>query len=437
MKKSALSTRGQAAQQTSLRVDMDLYFKAAANCYDPEHNPDGAFPLNVAENRLNWAVLKERIQEMTRLRDIPDWVCGYTNSLGAPQVRETVAEFLERFLAHCPVDPDCLGFSAGSTSVIEMTAFILAEAGDVAVFPAPCYPVYTNDIGNFPGVERYDLVTHDHLSEIARGPNLNISHLEQARGEIHSAGKRFKMLVLTNPDNPTGGMYSGDQLLAIADWCLSRKIHLIVNEIYALSLIDTQHPLIAEDYAQQMDFYAFARIMQEKNSNFLHLWYAFSKDFGISGFRFGLVYSRNAEFIQAYQNLNLSHTISNSTQWLMQLLLEDPSFVRTYIQDNQRLLTESYVVVVQKLKELKIPYVPARGSLFVWVDLSEFISADTVEAEMDFWMECYQRTGILLTPGIGFGHPRRGRFRVVHAYFPGSALEVAMQRFSDFVHSKR
>lgn len=441
MNSTTLASRGRAAGEAVLRVDMELYFQARENLYDPETNPHGTFPLNVAENRLLWPRLRDRIQNIFHEGVIPDWVAGYTSSLGAPEVRQTVAGFLETALTGCSIDPDCLGFSPGSTSVIEMTAFILAEPGDVAVFPAPCYPVYTKDIGNIPGVERYDLITHDALSEISQGPNLSIAHLEQAAAAIQAEGKTFRMLVLTHPDNPTGAVYSREQLLEIAEWCQARKIHLVVNEIYGLSLLDTGHPVIADDYPLQTAFSSFARIMQAQNSDYLHLWYAFSKDFGVSGFRFGLVYSQNRDFIRAYQNLNLSHTVSNVTQWILQGILEDQSFLEAYLAENRRLLTESYAVVVQTLKALDIPYVPARGSLFVWADLGRFLRKDVETAEMDFWRECYETTGILLTPGVGFGHPRRGRFRIVHAYFSPPDLAVAMERFKAFlkkkVHSSR
>ncbi len=75
----------------------------------------------------------------------------------------------------------------------------------------------------------------------------------------------------------------------------------------------------------------------------------------------------------------------------------------------------------------------SRGSLFVWADLGRFLGEDTEAAEMHLWRECYETTGILLTPGVGFGHPRHGRFRIVHAYFPPRDLAVAMERFRDFV----
>ena len=46
---------------------------------------------------------------------------------------------------------------------------------------------------------------------------------------------------------------------------------LVVNEIYGLSLIDTQDPSIAQDYPEQLPSYSFAQLMAEKQSPFLHL----------------------------------------------------------------------------------------------------------------------------------------------------------------------
>jgi aspartate/methionine/tyrosine aminotransferase len=432
-----LSKRGEKASETVMRVDLNLYFEAIENIYHEHDNPNGGFPLNVAENKLSWAMLKAKLESISRTQPIPDWVAGYTSTLGLPPFRKALAHFLSKFLTKCPIDPDKMGISPGATGVIEVTAFILGDAGDVAVFPAPCYPVYKNDIGSISGLERYDLITHHELADLQNGLLLDIPHLEKALAALQKAGKCFKMLVLTHPDNPTGGIYETTQLEKIANWCISKEIHLVVNEIYGLSLINTHHPEIANDYAKRIDFQSFAQLMEIKKSPYLHYWYALSKDFGISGFRVGLVYSHNETFIKAYQNINLGHTISNHTQWLLQMLMEDDDFMDDYIRHNQRALTESYVVVVRYLKNLKLPYVPSYGSLFVWLDLSEFLEANTPEAEVAFWTAFYRGTGILLTPGAGFGHTKQGQFRMVFPYISKSDLKVAMERFSAFVKAKR
>lgn len=408
-----------------------------ADRYDAVHNPDGALPLNIAENRLSWPDLKARIEEIVSSREIPSWVAKYASHRGAGSFRAAAASFLGEHLTRCPIDPGSLGISAGATSVIEMTSFLLADAGDVAVIPAPCYPVYRQDIGNMAGVERYDLVTHHELHEIAAGPALTVEHLDRAARDIEGSGRRFRMLILTTPDNPTGGIFPIERLAEIADWCIGHGVHLVVNELYGLSLLDTTHPSIAQDYDDPPPYESFGRLMAERRSEYLHLWYAVSKDLGISGFRIGMLHSHNGPMLRAYENLNLTHSASNLTQWVLGVLLTDSAFMASYVERNQRRLTESYAVVVDALRSLDVPYVPSRGSLFAWIDLSEFLRGRSEEAEIELWNEIFRSTKVLLTPGVGFGHTKRGCFRVVYPCVSRDELVLAMERLAAWVRGRR
>lgn len=434
---SSLSDRGARAVRTPLRIDHAPLREVARDRYHPDHNPSGKLALNVAENRLGWRELATRIRAITAENPIPDWVSTYTSARGAPTFREAAARFLTTHLTETPIAADHLAVSAGATSVIEMTSFILAEEGDVAVIPAPSYPVYRQDIGNFPGVERYDLVTHRELSEIADGPVLGIEHLERALRDLRGEGKRFRMLILTTPDNPTGGILPIRRLEEIAEWCIDRQIHLAVNEIYGLSLIDTDHPDLRRDYREPVTFSSFGRVITSRDSDYLHLWYALSKDLGISGFRVGFVYSRNAAFLEAYGNLNLSHTASNHTQWLLGRLLTDDDFMGRYVARNRERLTAAYARVVGTLRRLGISYVPSRGSHFVWIDLSDLMDGGSEEAELALWDEIFRSAGVLLTPGVGFGHPKHGVFRMVYPAVSADELEVALERLERFVTDRR
>ncbi|MEL7119774.1 MAG: aminotransferase class I/II-fold pyridoxal phosphate-dependent enzyme [Bacteroidota bacterium] len=434
---SSLSKRGQIVQNTTLRVDFEIFYEAMQNLFHQTDNPDGAIPLNIAENRLSWHLLENKMKEITENESIPNWVASYTSAMGAPEFRSVLADFLTKFLTLCPINPDHLGLSAGATAIVEVSSWVVADPGDVAVFPAPCYPVYKQDIGNKGGIERYDLVTHYDLTSIKNEPVLSIEHLEQALQEIERAGKKFKMLVLTNPDNPTGGMFSKAKLESIADWCIGHKIHLFVNEIYGLSLIDILHPAIKDDYDTEIDFFSFANIIQDRQSDYLHLWHALSKDFGASGFRVGMVYSLNQAFLEAYNNLNAPQMVSNFAQWIFLKVMEDHDFIADYIEYNQKALTESYIIVIESLRRLNIPYAPARGSLFVWLDFSEFLKEQSQEAENEMWMNIYNETKVLLTPGQGFGHSKRGQFRLVYSCVSKEELSVAMERLEKWVLKKR
>jgi aspartate/methionine/tyrosine aminotransferase len=402
--------------------------EAAQNLYCPDENPEGAFPLNVAENTLMIPEVKEQLDRILNSQKIPEWAFQYTDPKGHPEVREVVARFMAQHLCKCPVSPEHIGFSAGASATIEVSSFLLANEGDVVVIPAPSYPMYTNDTGVKSGLIRYDLQTHYQLDEHHAISPLTTAHLEETWADIQRKGQNFKILLLTSPDNPTGCMYAENQLKDIAQWCINHRVHLVVNEIYGLSLIDTSAKSIQQDYQEGIELIPFAQIMAEMQSDYLHLWYALSKDFAMSGFRFGIVHSLNEAFLKGFENANIPHMVSNLNQWAIGSLLNDNDFILQYIKENRKRLTQSYSLVVDALNEIAVPYIPSRGSLFVWADFSKYLQADSEQGQEDLWIDIYKNTGVLLTPGTGFQHQKKGLFRIVHTAVPRSHLAVAMDR---------
>jgi len=146
-----------------------------------------------------------------------------------------------------------------------------------------------------------------------------------------------------------------------------------------------------------------------------------------------LIYSRNPAFNRAADNLNVAHMASNLTQWTIQQVLADHAFVDAFISNNRKRLTESYIEVVEALRRSGIPYVPSRGSLFVWADFSEFLEDQTEAADHQLWLRIYDATGILLTPGAGFGHTKHGMYRIVYPSLPRTSVHAALSRLEALV----
>ena len=94
----SLSQRGQVASQSVLRIDFEAYFEAVKNLYHETDNPEGTFPLNIAENKLSWSTLKTQMKQLATQHEIPNWVANYTKSTGSPSFREKVARFYSKFL---------------------------------------------------------------------------------------------------------------------------------------------------------------------------------------------------------------------------------------------------------------------------------------------------------------------------------------------------
>lgn len=437
MNENILSPRGQIATITELRVDMNLFFQANRDLWHKKKNPNGKFPLNLAENNLCWDLMQRKMEDILSSQSIPKWVTNYTGLVGHSSFLESVAKFMSKHVSGCTIDHTYIAASSGSTAVVELCAWILCSPGDVVMMPAPCYPVYTQDIKMKAAAERYDINTHHDIEQIKTGSILNSGHLETAVRSLNQQGKVVRMLLLTNPDNPTGIVYSKKQITEIATWCIKNKIHLVVNELYALSSVNIDDSDLSTAYDPAFETVSIAKLIENMDSTYLHMIYGFSKDFGISGMRVGIMYSKNELFLQAFKNLNTPHMVSNLTQWLVQEVLSDKKFIKNYIKENKKRLTASYKVVTQMLDSIAVPYVNARGSLFVWLDLSELLAEKTPEAENTLWRSLYDDYGVLLTPGTGFGHSKLGQFRLVHTFLQEKPLVKAMKQIKQFVLKKR
>lgn len=430
---TTLSQRGQDLAANPARIDIELWMEAMENIFHPKDNPEGAFPLNVAENSVMVEVIRQQLEQILHQENLPLWVMKYTSTAGFPDVREIMASFMREHFKSEAIQADNLVFSAGAAASLEVCSFVLANPGDLVVIPAPAYPMYTNDLGIKSGMERWDLQTHHEIAEHTSLAQVTTDDLDRTMKEIQAVDKVFKLLLLTSPDNPSGSTYTIEQLELIADWCIAHRVHLVVNEIYALSQIDLTHPELHSDYPDTGPFHSFASLMAERKSDYLHLIYALSKDFAMSGMRLGLIHSLNAAFIAGLENVNIPQMVSNLTQWLVGELFKQKQFIADYIKENARKITESYLVVVRMLRRLGIPYTPSRGSLFIWVDFSAYLTENSAAGEEQLWMDIFKDANILFTPGTGFQHQKKGLFRIVHTAVPTSHLQVAMDRLESYL----
>jgi len=127
------------------------------------------------------------------------------------------------------------------------------------------------------------------------------------------------------------------------------------------------------------------------------------------------------------------HMVSNMSQWMIKEMLSDDGFIENYIEENKKMITRSYQWVVSALKLLDVPFIPSRGGIFVWIDLSGYLDSDSDEAEIALWMSIYKQTGVLLTPGKEFKHPQKGLFRMVYTAVSFDHLKVAVERLSAYL----
>ncbi|KAL4458929.1 hypothetical protein ABPG75_013794 [Micractinium tetrahymenae] len=429
--------------------------------WDAESRPDGWIPLVVAENKLGNAAMLER---MAAVQDAPTMVLNYSGMKGIWELQVAMARLMEHFfLPGHSVDPQHICISSGCSAILDNMFYCLCDEGDGVLIPAPYYPAFDNDLQAKCGVHPLPFYLTEPGSAGGTAANGSTNHgssqasirqqLDAAAAEAAMRGIPVRGLLITNPINPLGTLYSDGTITEMLRWCLDNRVHYISDEIYALSVFKPHATFTsAITLAQQLvgaagssDARAAANgssggaaaadggagsgdYSQEAVDTYVHLVYGLSKDWCASGLRVGLLYSRNTCLQMALNSIAAFAGVSNHTQWVLAQVLGDHEWAVSFLQQNQRALEGSYDSLAAALEEEGIPFLPAVGGMFAWIDLRRWLPEPTWEAELAFWQRICNEAKIILTPGKDFHAAEPGFFRLCFAWMPPEALPEAVHR---------
>ncbi|KAL3157543.1 hypothetical protein ABBQ32_011999 [Trebouxia sp. C0010 RCD-2024] len=289
------------------------------------------------------------------------------------------------------LQPQNLTISSGCGAIINNLIYCITEPGEGVALPTPYYPAFDYDIKVRGSEEPYD------------------QQLQRAADEYQQkTGKRLAVLLVTNPDNPTGTVYSKERLLQMLTWCCKNKVHLISPQEHGLPSADVQ--------------------------SYVHVMFGLSKDWCASGLRVGCLWTLNEPVQSAIQNLSYFCGVSGLAQHMLADMLEDTAFVRKYVKENLSRLGAAYDTLAGALTKASISFTPAVASVFCWVDLRSALPEATWEAERQLWEEGFvQRCGFIITPGQSCHAAEPGFFRICYAIVDKDTILELVDRLVNFV----
>ena len=384
---------------------LHAHFDRLEDHYDAEANPNGYIGLCIAENKLVWDLLQPRL--VAPRPTLPHQAICYDEMIGSFRFREQLSEFMGRTFLGREFDPTQIAVLAGTGSVLEILFHNIADPGDAVLVPTPSYAGFWAD-----------LETRDELHIVpvhtrsADGFTLTEGLLDQA---FESSERPVKALLYTNPDNPTGAIASSDQIEMVIKWAERRGIHLVLDEVYALSVHgDTR--------------FVSGASLRPTLGDHIHLLWAFSKDFGSSGLRCGVLITENEDLMRSVDGLAYWSVVSGDTQHVLGEMISDRNWVNQYIGAMQTRLGDSYRAVTTALEEEGIPYFAAEGGFFLLCDFREYMTDQTWEAEDALWHRILDEANVNLTPGSACRNEEPGFFRVCFATEPADTAVAAVQR---------
>ena len=224
--------------------------------------------------------IKTPIQALEALRNYDHSIIQYGASEGSYELRTIVCDYYRSQVAE--IDVEDIFVTTGASEAIMFSLFSCFDEGAEIIIPEP---FYANYIG-FSQVSDVSLIPVTSSLETGFG----LPNIEDIKSKITS---RTKGIFLCNPSNPTGNLYSKEELQAIAEVVKKYDLYLIVDEVY-------------REFTYDVEFCSVLRL--EEISDQVLVIDSISKVFSACGSRIGYIVTRNNEIksnILKYAELRL------------------------------------------------------------------------------------------------------------------------------------
>ncbi len=332
---------------------------------------------------------------------------GYTQYTAVPGIVELRQAIADKLLRENNLEykPSQIVVSNGAKHSLFNLFSALIDEGDEVIIPAPYWVTYP-ELVLYCGGKPVIIDTNDMT-------NFKITP-EQLKGAITP---RTKMLILTSPSNPTGSVYTKQELQALADVLKGTDILVASDEIYEKLVFNGAKFTSAASISHDM----FQRTITING---------LSKSVAMTGWRMGYLASPNDELISVINKLQSQSTsnINSVTQKASILALDGT--VDNEIEQMRRAFEGRAKEAADLINEIPgISVVEPQGAFYLFVNIKD-VSNDSIE----FCKELLRETGVAVVPGIGFGS--EGYFRFSYATDMPTIRE-GIRRIALFVAKRR
>ena len=334
---------------------------------------------------------------------------GYSTSKGVIPARRAIVTRYEVIPGFPAFDVDDVYLGNGVSELITMTTQALLNNDDEVLIPAPDYPLWTAATSLAGGKPVHYLCDES--------DNWNPS-IEDIRAKVTD---KTKAIVVINPNNPTGAVYSQEVLKQIVEIAREHDLLILADEIYDRILYDD---------AQHISIATLAPDLLCITYNGL------SKAYRVAGYRAGWMVVTGPKahakgFIEGLDLLAGTRLCPNvPAQHAIQVALGGRQSIYDYTSEHGR-LTKQRNTAWQKLNEIPgVSCVRPMGALYAFPKLD--LDYYDIHDDSQLMLDLLRSEKILLVQGTGFNWPEPDHFRVVTLPW-ASELAEAIERLGNFL----
>lgn len=324
----------------------------------------------------------------------------YTGMAGLLELRQAASDFVKEKYG-LTYDPETEVLTTiGATEAISASLTAILEPGDRVLFPGPGFPIY----------EALTKMLGGEFVEIDTSKTAFVLTPEVLEEAILAQGDKLKAVILNTPTNPTGVVYTRQQIEALANVIRKYPIFVISDEVYSeITYTEEGHVSIGEYLPEQTIVIN-----------------GLSKSHAMTGWRLGFIFANKAlcqQLVKSHQYLVTSAT--TITQYAAIEALRNGKDDALSMRKEYRKRRD---VIVEALIDLGFEVIRPDGAFYIWAKIPGEAGKDSYA----FLEKLAHEKAVALIPGIAFGPYGEGYLRISYA----ASMEViqeAMKRLREFM----
>ncbi|MGK0554531.1 pyridoxal phosphate-dependent aminotransferase [Macrococcus capreoli] len=329
----------------------------------------------------------------------------YTPSGGLKQLKEAIQQKLKNDNQLDYALNEIMVASGAKHALYNLFQALLND-GDEVIVPIPYWVSYPEQVILAGGKVVY--ADSDESTEY----KVTVEVLDKVRTD------RTKALVLTSPSNPSGMVYTKEELQQIADWAVKNKIVVVSDEIYETLVYDGEHVSIA---SFNDDIKALTVVIN-----------GVSKSHSMTGWRIGYACG-DAKLIKAMTDLS-SHSTSNPTTPSQWAAIEAYNGDKTFLNEMNGIFKSRLDEIYPKLMEIPgIQCIKPKGAFYLYPNVSETVKLCGYDNTEEFVTALLEEKLVAVVPGFGFGSPNNIRLSYATDL---ESMHEAIKRIKEFVEEK-
>ena len=309
-------------------------------------------------------------------------VTRYTPAAGTVELRKAICA---RMLADCGISyqPNQVVATNGAKHAVYLALRALVNPGDEVILPAPYWVSYYELIKMVGGVPVVVTATEaEHFKLTA----------DKLEGAITA---KTKAIILNNPSNPTGMMYSREELETIADLCVRNDLYVIDDEIYYSLVYDNKK------------FVSLASLGEEIKERTI-LVNGVSKSYAMTGWRIGYACA-NDQVAKVMANY-VSHSTGSASSISQKASVTALTAPQDKIEEMRREFEARRNYIVERMNQIPgVSCIRPEGAFYVLMNLEQLIGRTIHGVEItndDVFADAFLKYGLVaVVPGSGFGAP--------------------------------